>query len=42
MTLARSVKPAERKVAQKKCDIALAAYRFVGGRRLDRERRLPT
>jgi hypothetical protein len=36
MKLAQSVKPAERKLAQKECASALAEYRIADGKRLDR------
>jgi hypothetical protein len=36
MKLAKSVKPSERKSAQKECDAALAEYRVADGKVLDR------
>jgi hypothetical protein len=36
MKLAKSVKPADRKLAQEKCDLALAEYRIAEGEVLDR------
>jgi hypothetical protein len=36
MNLARSVKPADRKLAQKECASALAEYRIAYGKKLDR------
>jgi hypothetical protein len=36
MKLAKSVKPSERKLAQKECDTALAEYRVADGKVLDR------
>jgi hypothetical protein len=36
MKLAKSVKPSERKLAQKECDTALAEFRIADGKRLDR------
>jgi hypothetical protein len=36
MKLAKSVKPSERKLAQRECDAALAEYRVADGKVLDR------
>jgi hypothetical protein len=37
MALAQSVKSADRKSAQKQCEMALAEYRIICGKRLDRQ-----
>jgi hypothetical protein len=36
MNLAKSIKPADRKSAQKECDAALAEYRIAHGKLVDR------
>lgn len=41
MALARSVRPSDRKAAQRKCDIALADYRIATGKKRDRMLREP-
>jgi hypothetical protein len=37
IALAKTVKPSDRKLAQQKCDLALAVYRITTGKKLDRE-----